>query len=185
MSTLAIDTIQGATTATSVDMSGVTGLQMPAGHVLQTIAGNSDTVFNSTSTSWTDTGLFSLTFPRNLQSGSKVLARVMATIGETANNNWSNRMNLSIFENTTNKGSDSYGVVNGNAHHQGNTSWTQYEARRISGEVLFTPSVLNGTYKLYFKGNTGSITFYVGRSSGAQSQNPIGQTQLILQEIAQ
>ena len=37
MSILAIDTIQGATTATSVDMSGVTGLQMPAGSVIQVV----------------------------------------------------------------------------------------------------------------------------------------------------
>jgi len=58
MSTLAIDTIQGATTATSVDMSGVTGLQMPAGHVIQIqrttqTSGNSST----TSTSMVSTAL--------------------------------------------------------------------------------------------------------------------------------
>jgi len=154
------------------------------GMILQTIAGNSNTVFDSTSTSWTDTGLFSLTFPQNLQSGSKVLARIMATIGETNNNNWSNRMNLSIFENTTNKGDATYGMTNGNAQHQG-TTHTQYEANRITGEVLFTPSVLNGTYKLYFKGETSNITYYVGRTSHNGSQNPTGQTQIILQEIAQ
>ena len=36
-STLSVDTIQGATSATSVDLSGVTNLQMPAGSVIQTV----------------------------------------------------------------------------------------------------------------------------------------------------
>ena len=88
------------------------------------------------------------------------------------------------IENTTNKGDDTYGMVNGNAQHQGTTN-TIYEANRITGEVLFTPSVLNGTYKLYFKAQTSSITFTVGRTSQSGAQNPRGQTQIILQEIAQ
>ena len=175
MSTLSVDTIQGKTTASTV--------KMPQGHVIQTIASNSDTRFASSSTSWVDTGLFSLTFPNNLQSGSKVLARIHVTIGEVANNNWSNRVSLSIFENTTNKGSDDYGMVNGNAHHQG-TDWTVYEVNRLTGEEMFTPSVLNGTYKLYFKSNSG-FERVVGMSSNTGTHNPTGKTQIILQEIAQ
>ena len=174
-SRLLVDKIEGKTTSGTV--------QMPKGHVLQTIASNSDTRFTSSSTSWVDTGLFSLTFPNNLQSGSKVLARIHVTIGEVANNNWSNRVSLSIFENTTNKGSDSYGMVNGNAHHQG-TDWTVYEVNRLTGEEMFTPSVLNGTYKLYFKSNSG-FERVVGMSSNTGTHNPTGKTQVILQEIAQ
>ena len=52
MSTLAIDTIQGATTATSVDMSGVTGLQMPAGHVIQVAKSTGAIYGQTTSTSF-------------------------------------------------------------------------------------------------------------------------------------
>ena len=50
MSTLAIDTIQGATTATSVDMSGITNLQMPAGHVIQVLQSKKTNTFTTTST---------------------------------------------------------------------------------------------------------------------------------------
>ena len=175
MSTLKVDTIQGKTTAGTV--------KMPAGHVIQTIASNSDTRFASSSTSWVDTGLFSLTFPNNLQTGSKVLARIHATIGEAGDSAWSNRVSLSIFENTTNKGSDDYGMVNGNAQHQG-TSYTVYEINRLTGEEMFTPSVLDGTYKLYFKSQSG-FERVVGMSQNTGTHNPTGKTQVILQEIAQ
>ena len=56
MSTLSIDTIQGATTATTVDMSGVTNLKMPPGSIIQiqksVITGN----VQATSSTYLDTG---------------------------------------------------------------------------------------------------------------------------------
>ena len=54
MSTLAIDTIQGATTATSVDMSGVTSLQMPTGHIIQTLSSTKLTAQGINSSSFVD-----------------------------------------------------------------------------------------------------------------------------------
>tara|TARA_B100000683_G_scaffold275809_1_gene327730 strand:- start:202 stop:702 length:501 start_codon:yes stop_codon:yes gene_type:complete len=57
MSTLAIDTIQGATTATSVDMSGITNLQMPAGHIIQIVNTATANQISTTSTSDVDTGV--------------------------------------------------------------------------------------------------------------------------------
>ena len=57
MSTLAIDTIQGATTATSVDMSGVTGLQMPAGYIIQTVHTSTNTQVQTNSGGFVETGL--------------------------------------------------------------------------------------------------------------------------------
>ena len=175
MSKIFVNEIRGKTAAGTV--------KMPAGHILQTVAGNSDNRFMSGSTSWVDTGMFALTFPNNLQSGSKVLVRIHATIGEANNNNWSNRLSLSIFENTTNKGSDDYGMVNGNAQHHGD-AWTVYEVNRLTGEEMFTPSVLNGTYKLYFKSQSG-FARVVGQSENTGAHNPTGKTQVILQEIAQ
>ncbi len=182
MSTLAIDTIQGATTATSVNMSGVTNLQMPAGHVLQTIAQNADGAFASSSTSWVNTGLISLTFPNNLQATSKVLVRIHLTFGEEANSSWANRSSFTIFENSTNKGDDSLGIVNGSAHHQGNSN-TTYETARVTGEELFTPSVLNGTYALYFRANV-SFARAIGRPNTDNASYSDGKTQVVLQEIA-
>ena len=57
MSTLAIDTIQGATTATSVNMSGVTNLQMPAGAVIQVVQGTALGSVSASSNAWISTGV--------------------------------------------------------------------------------------------------------------------------------
>lgn len=154
------------------------------GHTIQTINSNTNTEFQSSSTSWVDTGLFSMTFPNPLQSGSKVLGTIYATLGEAFNNSWGSATMLSIFENTTNKGDDAWGMVNGNAQMTGNTSYTQYECNRLVGSVLFTPSVVNGTYKLYVK-SAASYTKCIGGVVNTGSSVPQGTTQLTLQEIAQ
>ena len=54
-STLSVDTIQGATSATSVDLSGVTNLQMPAGSVIQTVTTGTIARTTQTATSFTAT----------------------------------------------------------------------------------------------------------------------------------
>ena len=54
-STLSVDTIQGATSATSVDLSGVTNLQMPAGSVIQTVQTGTIARTTQTATSFTAT----------------------------------------------------------------------------------------------------------------------------------
>ena len=57
MSTLKVDTIQGKTTATDVDLSNVTNLKMPAGHVVQFVNGRvSDDRDATTSTSFVQLG---------------------------------------------------------------------------------------------------------------------------------
>ena len=54
-STLNVDTIQGSATATSVDLSGVTNLQMPAGAVIQTVTTGTIARTQQTATSFTAT----------------------------------------------------------------------------------------------------------------------------------
>ena len=54
-STLIVDNIQGATAATSVDLSGVTNLQMPAGAVIQTVTTGTIARTTQTSSSFTAT----------------------------------------------------------------------------------------------------------------------------------
>ena len=54
-STLNVDTIQGSAAATSVDLSGVTNLQMPAGAVIQTVTTGTIARTTQTSSSMTAT----------------------------------------------------------------------------------------------------------------------------------
>ena len=66
MSTLSVDTIQGQTTAANV--------KMPAGSILQTVQGSTDTAMSSASTSYSDTGLTATITPK--YSSSKILVRI-------------------------------------------------------------------------------------------------------------
>ena len=57
MSTLSVDTIQGKSAATDVDLSNVTNLKMPAGHVVQFVNGRvTDDRDATTSTSYVQLG---------------------------------------------------------------------------------------------------------------------------------
>jgi len=155
---------------------------LPTGSVLQTIQGTSDSRYTLDSTdTWENTGFVSLTFPNALQSGSKVLVRINVLIGETHDGNWTSRTAVTIFENSTNKGHATYGIVSSNAHDNGSTN-TQYKSESMSGELLFTPSVTNGTYTLYCKAPN-SFERIIGGTHSNGANYPVGNTQVTLQEI--
>ena len=154
------------------------------GMILQTAVAQSDSKITKDSTSWVDTGLFTLQFANNLQTGSKVLCRFHVSMGEAHNNSWGSATYFSIFENTTNMGNATYGMANGSAQMTGDTNYTQYEMNRLTGEALFTPAVNNGTYKLYVKSAV-TYTKTIGGCANTGSAVPIGTTQLIIQEVAQ
>ena len=154
------------------------------GMILQTAVAQSDSKITKDSTSWVDTGLFTLQFANALQTGSKVLCRFNVSLGEAFDNTWGSATYFSVFENTTNMGNATYGMANGNAQMTGNTSYTQYEMNRLTGEALFTPAVTNGTYKLYVK-SAQTFTKTIGGVANTGSAVPRGATQLIIQEVAQ
>tara|TARA_R100000654_G_scaffold12723_1_gene27751 strand:- start:61 stop:591 length:531 start_codon:yes stop_codon:yes gene_type:complete len=155
---------------------------LPTGSVLQTIQGTSDSKYTLDSAdTWENTGFVSLTFPNALQSNSKVLVRINVLLGEAQDNGWASRTAVTIFENSTNKGHATYGIVSSSAHDNGSAN-TQYKAESMSGELLFTPSVTNGTYALYCKAPS-SYVRTIGGASINSSNTPIGNTQVTLQEI--
>ena len=154
------------------------------GMILQTAVAQSDSKITKDSTSWVDTGLFTLQFANNLQTGSKVLCRFHVSMGEAHDNSWGSATYFSVFEGSTNKGNATYGMANGNAQMTGNVSYTQYEMNRLTGEALFTPAVNNGTYKLYVKSAV-SYTKTIGGCANTGGTVPLGATQLVIQEVAQ
>ena len=158
--------------------------RLPVGSVLQTINTQVDTEVSKSSTNWEDTGLFSMTFPNALQPNSKVLGTIYTTLGEIMNNGWGSATYFTIYENSTNKGHATYGIVNGNAQMTGHASYTIYECNRQVGQLLFTPSVTNGTYKLYVKSGANYAKTIGGTASTGVSE-PTGASQMTLQEIKQ
>ena len=166
-------------------ISGAAGSIVAPGQVIQTANSNTNTEFQfTTAGSWVNTGLVSMTFPNALQTGSKVLVRVYATLGEANHNTWGAATAITIFENSTNKGDDTWGIANANAQMTGNASYTQYEGNRLVGEIMFTPSVTNGTYTLYAKQH-GAGTKVIGGVLNSGTSVPQGATQVTLMEIAQ
>jgi len=162
----------------------ITGAKMPAGSVVQTIQGSSNAryVLNSANT-WENTGFVSLTFPNALQSNSKVLVRINVLLGEVGNSSWASRTAVTIFENSTNKGHSDYGICSASAHAEGSVN-TQHAVESMSGELLFTPSVTNGTYTLYCRA---AIAFSktIGGTANTAATYPVGNTKVTLQEIKQ
>ena len=190
MSTLFVNNLN---TATGTTITVPTGRQVigtdsstfkQPGMILQTAVAQSDSKITKDSTSWVDTGLFTLQFANNLQTGSKVLCRFHVSMGEVHNNAWGSATYFSVFENTTNMGNATYGMANGNAQMTGDVNYTQYEMNRLTGEALFTPAVNNGTYKLYVKSAV-SYTKTIGGCANTGGTVPLGATQLVIQEVAQ
>ena len=166
-------------------ISGAAGSIVAPGQVIQTANSNTNTEFQfTTAGSWVNTGLVSMTFPNALQSGSKVLVRVYATLGEGVHNTWGAATSISIFENSANKGDATWGIANANAQMTGDSNYTQYEGNRLVGEIMFTPSVTNGTYALYAKQH-GAGTKVIGGVLNNGGSVPQGATQVTLMEIAQ
>ena len=162
----------------------ITGAKMPVGSVLQTIQGSSDARYTlDAANTWENTGFVSLTFPNALQSNSKVLVRINVLLGEIANGAWAQRTAVTIFENSTNKGHVDYGIVSSSAHDNGGAN-TVYKAERMSGELLFTPSVTNGTYTLYCKAPS-AYAKTIGGTADTSANFPVGGSQVTLQEIKQ
>ena len=106
MSTLFVNNLN---TASGTTITVPTGMKLigtdsstfkQPGMILQTAVAQSDSKITKYSTSWVDTGLFTLQFANNLQTGSKVLCRFNVSLGEAHNNAWGSATYFSIFENT-------------------------------------------------------------------------------------
>jgi len=181
MSTLAIDTIQGATAATSVDMSGVTNLQMPAGHVIQTAQALKTDVFSTSSTSFVDiTGLSVDITPKF--NTSKILVSFNVAVGR----NGGSQSTMQLVRQVG--GSDT--IINPVAYNQGTamtfngSSDPGWDRELITYQVLDAPSTtsqVNYRLRTYFFSS--SYVQYVNRCHN--SANATGSSTITVQEIAQ
>jgi len=180
----AIPAISGA------NLTGLTSGQMPAGVTLQTKTFVTETAAETTSNTFTDTGLFSAQFSNALQSGSKVLATVNCVIGQPYDGSWAKMNFITIFDGSTNK-SDSpsnpntYGI-GGNAPlgaAWAGTGYIQHDAAHITGSLLFTPSSTNPTIKVAFKSHD-SVNLSIGRTWASGQALYLSPTRLTIQEIS-
>ena len=157
MSTLAIDTIQGATTAASVDLSNATSLKMPAGAVIQTVSQKFDGAgganqYTTTSSSFVDSTM-SVTITPKFNT-SKILVRAFTQIYTTSTQHGE----IAIYRGASEIVRTSIKWIN-----------TNESAGQGMIEILDNPATTSATeYSIYFRSN-GSATTYINGSSSSDS----------------
>ena len=173
MSTLSVDTIQGKTTANTV--------QMPSGHVIQTVQALKTDVFSTSSTSFTDiTGLSVNITPKF--STSKILISYHVTVGH--NTGTQNTIQL------VRQVSSSDTVINPCAYNQGTSmqytgsSNDGWDREVMSYQVLDAPSTTSQVnYRLRTYIYSSSYIQYINRCHN--SSDATGSSTLTVQEISQ
>ena len=175
MSTLKVDTIQGKTATSKVDI---------AGHVVQVIYAETDTRQSLTSTSYVDlTGMTATITP--FSSSNKVLVQVCLNIGHQAVG-----MNIScqLLRGSTNifAGTDT-SMKQGFIQTECNLgSGFQYEIKNFTATTLDAPSTTSATtYKVQGLINTSAGTWYMNRNHSNNSDQGTTKSSITLLEIGQ
>jgi hypothetical protein len=173
MSTLKVDSI--------LDTSGNDN----QGKIIQVAQASAAGEFSSSSTSFVDTGLITVSFANNIQSGNKVLVQIEATIGEAYSGSWAIPMYLTAYctSQSANLGDTTTGIVGGNAISNAYNSANNYDMERLYGSLLYTPTVTNPTLKLYMR-SVSAFVRNIGSSNAGSLNYDVGGTRMTIMEIA-
>ena len=183
-SRLLVDTIQGKSTATSLDLSAVTNLQMPAGMVIQTEYFKSTTRTAISSTSYTATALQKAIAPKFANS----LIYIQIMTGHNTERA-GERVDLTIQRGAFGSNSAEFvheftaGGITGLSGSSGRLNTEKYHAGRGEGSTILTfldvahNSTLSRTYHVFAKGSSGSAIEVPSSSDQIQT--------MVLQEISQ
>jgi hypothetical protein len=175
MSTLSVDTIQGKTTATKV--------QMPSGHIIQTTTTSFTSSTITTSTSFTDITGGSLAITPFF-STSKILVQLQYSIGFADSNTRYAYGAIQVLRGSTditaNVPTDGTGSFEFGGNAGGATSCEFFQ--RYSNVIIDSPSTTSATtYTTKIKAyGAGGGSVYVNPGSVA-----VGKSHLILMELAQ
>ena len=174
MSTLQVDTIQGKTTGSKVDI---------AGHVVQVIYAETDTRQSSTATSYTDlTGMTATITP--FSSSNKILVQVCLNMGMQ---NAGMNLNCQLIRGSTNifAGTDT-SMKQGFVQTECGITGYQYEIKNFTATTLDAPATTSATtYKVQALVNTAAGTWYMNRNHHNASDQGTTKSSITLLEIGQ
>lgn len=174
MSTLSVDTIQGKTTGSKVDI---------AGHVVQVIYAETDTRQSLTTTSYADlTGMTATITP--FSSSNKVLVQVCLNMGMQ---NVGMNISCQLLRGSTNifAGTDT-SMKQGFVQTECNISGYQYEIKNFTATTLDAPATASAvTYKVQALVNTAAGTFYMNRNHHNATDQGTTKSSITLLEIGQ
>lgn len=162
--------------------------QDEAARILQVKQVIADGEFSTTSTSFVNTDLFTLSFDNTLKSGSKVLASIELSYGESYSTYWAQPHYFTLYQGTSttlgsNIASSTRGMVGGNAIANAYDSANQYDIDRISASNLHTPTNTDPHYRLYVRTISNTRTLYVGSAANSNSNYDVGRTICTIMEV--
>ena len=174
MSTLSVDTIQGKTTGSKVDI---------AGHVVQVIYAETDTRQSLTTTSYAAlTGRTASITP--FSTSNKIMVQVCLNLGHQ---NVGMNISCQLLRGSTNifAGTDT-SMKQGFVQTECNISGYQYEIKNFTATTLDAPATTSAvTYKVQAKVNTAAGTFYMNRNHHNAADQGSTKSSITLMEIGQ
>ena len=174
MSTLSVDTIQGKTTGSKVDI---------AGHVVQVIYAETDTRQSLTTTSYADlTGMTASITP--FSTSNKIMVQVCLNLGHQ---NVGMNISCQLLRGSTNifAGTDT-SMKQGFVQTECNISGYQNEIKNFTATTLDAPATTSAvTYKIQAKVNTAAGTFYMNRNHHNAADQGSTKSSITLMEIGQ
>lgn len=170
----------------------VTAPKHGPGAILQVAQAISHSQFDTNSTSFTNTGLITLNFSNTLQSGSKVLASIDLTFGETYSGNWGAPNYFTLFAGTSSaNGSNvahaTYGMGGANAianTGHGSSYGAKWDMQRFSSQDLHTPPNTNPYYRLFVRTDVNSRNVHIGENGHGGTGYEPGGTIVTIMEVA-
>ena len=160
--------------------------------IIQVAQAVSDTEFDTTSTTFVNTGLITVNFSNPIQSGSKVLASVDLSFGETHSGSWGKPHYFTLYEGTSgstgsNIGDANLGIGGANAISLASSNagnYNQYDIQRFSAKHLHTPSSTDPYYRLFVRSIVNDRSVYIGSASNTNTLYNVGRTIVTIMEVA-
>lgn len=162
--------------------------QDEAARILQVKQVIADGEFSTTSTSFVNTSLFTLSFDNALKASSKVLTKIELSFGESYSASWAQPHYFTLYQGTgssvgSNISNAVRGMVGGNAIANAYDAANQYDIARISASNLHTPTNTTPHYRLFVRTINSNRTLYIGSAANSNANYNVGRTICTIMEV--
>ena len=156
--------------------------------ILQVVQAISDSEYSTNSTSFVNSGLITANFPNALKSGSKVLATIELSQGESSSGSWAQPHYFTLYEGTSssngsNIADSTRGMVGSCAISGAGSGHQIYDYERVTATNLSTPSTTNPYYRLYVRTNDNTRYVTIGSAYNSNALYNVGRTIVTLMEV--
>ena len=156
--------------------------------ILQVTQTISDSEYSTNSTSFVNSGLITASFSNTLKSGSKVLAKIELSQGESSSGAWAQPHYFTLYQGTSsdngsNIGDSTRGMIGSCAISGAGSGHQIYDYERISASILHTPGSTSPYYRLYVRTNANTRYVTIGSAYNSTAFYNVGRTIVTLMEV--